>query len=222
MSDEPGDVERAIGGAERERRAGRERPTWPLVGVVLAVLWLFVNGVALEPMAMLGQFLIGLVLGLPVAYASRRFYWPDASPLRLLRSTPYMALYAAVFVKVLLLANLDVAYRVLAPSMPIEPAVIELPLRVKTDVAITTIANSITLTPGTLTMDYDANRNALLVHAIDGRDPDAVVRPIRQWEDYALAIFEEELKPGDPVPGEGAAVDGPGSRVDAGGVSDGE
>jgi len=186
-----------------------QEPTWPAVGVVLAVLWLFVNGVPLDPPLLLGQFLVGLALGLPLAYASRHFYWPDADPWRLVRATPYMAVYVAVFVWDLVIANLDVAYRVLSPSMPIEPAVIELPLRVQTDVGITTIANSITLTPGTLTMDYDAERNSLYVHAIDGRDPEAVVAPVRRWEDYALVIFDEEVKPGDPVP------DWTASRADA-------
>ena len=178
-----------------------DRPTWPAVGAILAVLWLFVRGVSLTPSAVLGELLIGLVFGIPVAYASRRFYWPEADPTRFLRVAPYALLYAASFAKELLLANVDVAYRVLAPSMPIEPRVIVLPLRVRTDVAITTIANSITLTPGTLTMDYDEERNALYIHAIDGRDPEAVVRPIRRWESLALAIFGE-------VPGVATVVGG--------------
>ena len=197
------DAREGQGGHEGPEPAHEEEdPTWPFVGVLIAILWLFVNGVPLELAALLGQFLVGLVLGLPVAYASRRFYWPETDPWRLLRAVPYMAIYLALFVKVLLVANLDVAYRVLAPSMPIEPAVIDLPLRVETDVAITTIANSITLTPGTLAMDYDDDRNALTVHAIAGGDPEAVARPIRRWEDYALVIFDEPLKPGDPVPEE--------------------
>jgi multicomponent Na+:H+ antiporter subunit E len=74
------------------------------------------------------------------------------------------------------------------------------PLRVQTDGAITTIANSITLTPGTITMDYDEETNALYVHSIDATDMDDIVDPIRTWEDYALVIFDEEGKPGDPVP----------------------
>ena len=120
------------------------------------------------------------------------------------------------------------AYRVLAPSMPIEPDVIEVPLRVETDLAITTIANSITLTPGTLTIDYDADRNSLFVHAIDGRDHDAITDPIRTWEDYALRIFDEERDPGDPVPDPDrrAAADHGGETAepmaDAGGETDGE
>ena len=192
-------------------------PTWPAVAVVLAVLWLFVNGVPLAPAPIAGQFLLGLVLGVPIAYASRRFYWTEARPLRFVRVSPVAARYVAVFVWDLIVANLDVAYRVLAPSMPIEPRVIVLPLRVRSDVAITTIANSITLTPGTLTMDYDSERNALYVHAIDGRDPAAVVRPIRRWEDYALVIFDEAVDPAEAPPA-GAAYAVPASTPGASGT----
>jgi len=93
-----------------------------------------------------------------------------------------------------------VAYRVLHPRMPIEPDVVAIPMRVETDAAVTTIANSITLTPGTLTMDHDPETNTLFVHAITGRDHEAVIAPVRTWEDYALVIFDEEKLPGDPAP----------------------
>ena len=173
---------------------------WPVVGLGLAVLWLFVRGVELDPEVVLGEFVIGLLVGLPVAFAFRRFYLPEIALADRARGFPYAVVYLVTFLWELVTANVEVAYRVLAPSMPIEPAVIEVPLRVESDLAITTIANSITLTPGTLTMDYDEERNALNVHAIDGRDPKGLVAPIRDWEDYALRIFDEERDPGDPVP----------------------
>jgi multicomponent Na+:H+ antiporter subunit E len=214
---------------------------WPAVGLGLAVLWLFVRGVELAADAVLGEFLIGLGIGMPVAYVFRRFYLPELDVGARLRGLPYAGVYLVAFLWELLTANLDVAYRVLAPSMPINPEVIEVPLRVESDLAVTTIANSITLTPGTLTMDYDGERNSLYVHAIDGRDPESVVDPIRTWEDYALAIFDEPLDPGDPVPtvpdrpestvapdalaAEGKAVDAAhehGDGADEGGESDGE
>jgi multicomponent Na+:H+ antiporter subunit E len=183
---------------------------WPAVGVGLAVLWLFVRGVELAPDAVLGEFVIGLGIGLPVAFVFRRFYLPELAVGDRLAGLPYATVYLAAFVWELVTANLDVAYRVLAPSMPINPEVVEVPLRVESDLAITTIANSITLTPGTLTMDYDDERNSLYVHAIDGRDIESVVDPIRTWEDYALVIFDEPLDPGDPVP---TVPDLPGSTV---------
>ncbi|PSP71493.1 cation transporter [Halobacteriales archaeon QH_8_67_27] len=199
---------------------------WIGIGTGLAVVWLFVRGVT--PETVVGEFLIGLAVGLPVAFAFRRFYLPELAVGARLRGLPYAGVYLANFLWELLTANLDVAYRVLAPSMPIEPDVIEVPLRVETDLAITTIANSITLTPGTLTIDYDADRNSLFVHAIDGRDHDAITDPIRTWEDYALRIFDEERDPGDPVPDPDrrAAADHGGETAepiaDAGGETDGE
>lgn len=170
---------------------------WPVVGVVLAVLWLFVRGVDLAHLA--GEFLIGLAVGMPVAFVLREFYTTEVDLGRSLRAVPWAARYLAVFLYELLTANVDVAYRVLHPSMPIAPDVIAVPLRVESDAAITTIANSITLTPGTLSMDHDGETNTLYVHAIVG-DVDSVVAPIRTWEDYALHIFDEDADPSDPAP----------------------
>ena len=183
--------------APAERRDGLG---WLGMGVLLAVLWLAVRGVDLTPVRVAEELVIGLGVGLPLAYAGRRFYRPVTGLDASLRPLPYAVMYLATFVWELLTANVDVAYRVLAPSMPINPAVVEVPLRVESDLAITTIANSITLTPGTLTMDHDPTRNVLYVHSIDGSDRDAVVDPIRRWEDYLLVVFDERLKPGDPVP----------------------
>lgn len=174
--------------------------TWRVTAVVLAGLWLFVRNVPLTPRAIVGEFLIGLAVGVPIAYLSRRLYGDTVDLRRTVRSLPYALRFVGAFLTEVVKANFDVAYRVLAPSMPIEPAVIVLPLRVETDLAVTTIANSITLTPGTLTLEYDDSNNTLLVHAIDGRDRDAVVAPIRRWEDLALLIFDEPAEPDDPLP----------------------
>ncbi|WP_255196762.1 Na+/H+ antiporter subunit E [Halorarius litoreus] len=170
---------------------------WPIVGLVLAVLWLFVRGVHLDAVA--GEFLIGLAVGMPVAYVLRQFYQPEFTMGRTVQAAPWAVRYVAVFMYELLTANVDVAYRVLRPSMPIDPDIIAVPLRVESDAAVTTIANSITLTPGTLTMDHDSETNTLYVHAIAG-DVDSVVDPIRTWEDYALYIFDEDADPSDPAP----------------------
>lgn len=174
--------------------------TWPIASVILAVLWLFVRGVELTSSAIFGELLIGLAVGMSISYASRGLYTSHSGLRHSVYALPYVFLYIAAFLKEVIVANVEVAYRVLAPSLPIRPAVIVFPLRVRSDVAITAIANSISLTPGTLTMDYDEAENALFVHVMHCRDPTEVAAPIRHWEDYALVIFDEELKPGDPVP----------------------
>jgi multicomponent Na+:H+ antiporter subunit E len=197
-------------------------PKWPVVGVLLAVLWLFVRGVApgetveATLRTVLGEFLIGLAVGWPTAFALRRYYTPRVAVGRSLRVAPYAVLYVVVFVRELLTANVDVAYRVLAPSMPIRPDVIAIPLRVESDAAVTTIANSITLTPGTLTMDHDAGTNTLYVHAIAARNRESVVDPVRTWEDYALVIFEGR-DPNTEIPRSPYGV----STVDTVGSTDG-
>jgi len=177
---------------------------WPVLGVALAVLWLFVRGVPVDPVTTpldavedaAGEFLIGLAVGLPIAFVLRRMYAPEIDLGGVPRAIPPAVAYVTAFLVELITANLEVAYRVLSPSMPIDPEVIELPLRVESDVAITTIANSITMTPGTLTMDYDEDRNALYVHAIYCEDPADLAAPIRAWEDYALRMFDESAAPG--------------------------
>jgi multicomponent Na+:H+ antiporter subunit E len=191
---------------------------WPVAGALLALLWLFVSGVdpGSEPVRnVAGAFLTGLVIGLPVAFLTRRVYGERFVFARSARAPAAATLYLLRFLYELLTANVDVAYRVLAPSMPIEPDVVAVPLRVESAAAITTIANSITLTPGTLTMDYEEATNTLYVHAITGQDNyDGVVAPIRAWEDYALVIFDEDLDPDDPAPGRPSPV-GPGGATPA-------
>ncbi len=173
---------------------------WPVVGVALAALWLFVRGVTITPTRIVAEGLTGLAIGLPLAYLLRRFYRPEIELGRAIRAIPIAVVYVVFFVKEVITANIDVVYRVLAPSLPINPDVVEIPLRVESDLAVTTIANSITLTPGTLTMDHDAETNTLYVHAISAEDRESIVAPIRRWEDYALRIFPEDASPSDPAP----------------------
>ncbi|NKE34756.1 Na+/H+ antiporter subunit E [Natronococcus sp. JC468] len=174
--------------------------SWPVAGVAFGVLWVFVRGSTLEPTTLLGQFLGGLAVGLPIAFLFRRLYVDRIDLGRLLGVSPAVAGYLAAFGWELVRANVDVAYRVLSPGMPIEPDVILVPLRVESAAAVTVIANSITITPGTVTLDHDGDANALYVHVIDGRAPADVAAPIRSWEDYALEIFDERRSPTDPEP----------------------
>lgn len=64
----------------------------------------------------------------------------------------------------IIIANIDVAKRVLDPEMPIDPVMVTFDSVLKTDLSRTTLANSITLTPGTVTVDID--NNTFLVHAL--------------------------------------------------------
>lgn len=192
---------------------------WPVVGVLLAVLWVFVRGAPLTPADLASSFLSGLVVGLGVAFTFRRLYLPTVDVGHAVQGVFAGTLYLLLFLKEIIAANLDVAYRVLHPSMPIEPDVVAIQLRVQHDAAITSLANSITLTPGTLTMDHDPETNTLYVHGIIGRRREAVVGPIRRWEDLLLVVFDEEMDPEDEPPApegvrEPATADDAGSSPD--------
>jgi len=173
---------------------------WLVAGFVFALLWVLVRGPKPAPAPVFASFVVGVGVGLPVAYVFRRLYEEEIDLTKPVAALPYILLYVVVFSKEVVVANLDVAYRVVSPWAPLEPQVIYVPLRVETALGVTTIANSITITPGTITLDHDPDENALYVHVIDGSNTDAVVEPIREWEDYALVIFDEEMSPEDPAP----------------------
>jgi multicomponent Na+:H+ antiporter subunit E len=95
--------------------------------------------------------------------------------MKALRRLWYFIVYVLRFSKELTLANYQVAKLVLSPSMPIRPGFISIPLEARTDFEITSFANSITLTPGTISVHIPDNRHAIVIHAIDiGEDVDAL------------------------------------------------
>ncbi len=73
--------------------------------------------------------------------------------------------FALVFVRELIVSNLDVASRVLSPSLPINPGIVEIKTTLKNSYARLLLANAITLTPGTLTVDL--KEDAMFIHWID-------------------------------------------------------
>lgn len=85
----------------------------------------------------------------------------------------------AVFLREFTLSVFRVARLVLSPTMRFTPAAFRFPLTLEHDRQITLLANMITLTPGTLTVDVTEDRSALIVHAIDCPDVEAARADIR-------------------------------------------
>jgi multicomponent Na+:H+ antiporter subunit E len=84
----------------------------------------------------------------------------------------------ALFVRELIVSALKVAWLVLQPRLAVRPAIIAYPLTVTTDLQITLLANMITLTPGTLSVDVSADRRTLYIHAIDMDSKDDLIGSI--------------------------------------------
>lgn len=90
----------------------------------------------------------------------------------------------------IVLANLDVAYRVLHPRMPIDPRIIEFETPLRKDWALTTLANSITLTPGTLTVQVEPEKGKFQVHAI-AQEPEAALLIDQTMQRKVAHVFME-------------------------------
>lgn len=112
--------------------------------------------------------------------------------LKLLGPTPWVQkarqviAFIFLFVGSLILANINVAISVFAPLSRLRPAIIALPLDTCTDAEITLLANLITLTPGTLSLDVAHDRTVLYVHCLAVGDPDETKREIKEGFERAV------------------------------------
>jgi multicomponent Na+:H+ antiporter subunit E len=91
----------------------------------------------------------------------------------------------------LLVANLRVAYEVLTPRYQMRAAIIAIPLDAKSDLEITVLANLITLTPGTLSLDVSPDRKTLYIHAMHVRDVEKFRNDIKvRLERRVMEVFK--------------------------------
>jgi multicomponent Na+:H+ antiporter subunit E len=101
-------------------------------------------------------------------------------------------IYIPVFFYYVIKANFDVVYRALHPKMPIRPGIVKIKTNLKTDSGITALANSITLTPGTLTVDL-TDDGYLYIHWINVKSEDieqATKHIAQRFEWFLQKIFE--------------------------------
>ncbi len=140
-----------------------------LVLLVFTLIWAAVTG-SFAPLN-LG---FGLVLSALALFLIRENVQPSriaVRPLGVLALT-------LLFFKELALSAFKVAVLVIRPKMDLKPGIFAFPLRVDRDFEITLLANLITLTPGTLSVDVSDDRRFLYVHALDCADPQATIRDI--------------------------------------------
>jgi multicomponent Na+:H+ antiporter subunit E len=142
-----------------------------LLNVILTFVW-----VALTGSYEFGNYLFGFVLGFLAIRIGR-----ISDPLynRYFTMIPKVVSFFFFFLWELIKANLHVAYEVVAPKWTMEPGIIKIPLDVKTDLQITFLANLITLTPGTLSLDVSEDKKVLYVHSMYVRDKEKFIRSIK-------------------------------------------
>jgi len=95
------------------------------------------------------------------------------------------------FLYELLMSSIRVAWDVLTPTHLSQPAIVEMPLDVRSDIEILLVTNLISLTPGTLSLDVSKDRKTLFVHAMFAVDPDALVADLKNgMERMVREVFE--------------------------------
>jgi len=110
-----------------------------------------------------------------------------------LRYWHFFTSYLPTFLWEVIKANIDVAYRVVHPKLPIKPGIVKVKTKLKSDTALTFLANSITLTPGTLSVDIDRDNGVLYVHWIDVKAKDvnsATKIVVERFENILKKIFD--------------------------------
>jgi multicomponent Na+:H+ antiporter subunit E len=160
-------------------------------GTTLAFVWILIRGTEPTLSSIFTGLIQGMLVGLPLAYFFRNFY--SRSGLSLLENR-YTYIYLFSFLKSLAISNLTTSYRVLSPGMPISPDVKEVKLGLENRTAVAVLANSLTLTPGTLALDYDEDEKILLVHCLNSENEDEMVEDVKKWEKMLEKIFEGDRK----------------------------
>jgi len=154
------------------------------LAVLLAMTWAAITGTF-----SLGNLLLGGAIGLLSLWVIRK----QLDRPKLFGRIPKAFGLAMLFLYELVLSAVKVLVLVLSPNMKkrLEPGIIAFPLQVKSDMEITLLANLITLTPGTLSVDVSDDRSVLYVHAISVPDKDALIKDIATgFEAKIIEVFE--------------------------------
>ncbi|MFH1039175.1 MAG: Na+/H+ antiporter subunit E [PVC group bacterium] len=139
------------------------------------------------------EILVGAAVSLLVALLTGDMFVERPHHFKDFRRYLWFLYYLPVLAWECLKANIDVAYRVAHPRLPIKPGIVKVKTVLKSNSGLTFLANSITLTPGTLTVDVDREQGVLYIHWIYVRDKDieeATRLIVTKFERILQRIFE--------------------------------
>ena len=159
----------------------------PFLTAVIAAMWM----ILVEDLS-LRHLLLGLFSGWLIPLFTTRFL-----PVRpRVRSWAALLRFVPLFVWDIVVANLTVARIILDPTRKPRSAWVVVPLTTRNPYTIATLANVITLTPGTVSAEIGPRRRTLLVHALDAEDPDAEAEIIKErYERPLLEVFGRSTQP---------------------------
>ncbi|MBX3045061.1 MAG: Na+/H+ antiporter subunit E [Candidatus Kapabacteria bacterium] len=142
-----------------------------LLNMILALSWALLTG-NLDFI----NFVQGFVIGYIILYVLRSAIGAN----KYFRRIPKIISFVLFFLKELIKANLIVAFDILTPKDHMRPGIIELELDAETDAEITILANMITMTPGTLSIDLSEDKTKLYIHAMYIEDIELTKKDLKE------------------------------------------
>ncbi|ESR26881.1 Na+/H+ antiporter subunit E [Lutibaculum baratangense] len=155
----------------------------PLLSLAVFVVWILLSN-----HVSVGVFVLAAVIAVAVP-SMTAVYWPGRPSVR----RPMVILeYAAIVLYDIVVSNIEVAKLVLfRRGDSLNSTFITVPLDLESPEAVTVLAGTITMTPGTLTADYDHEGHTLMVHCLNLKDEAEAVAQIKQrYESRLLRIFQ--------------------------------
>ncbi len=139
------------------------------------------------------EVLIGVAISLLVTFLAGQFLVTTEKSQHPAKRFLHFLFYIVKFFWEMVKANLEVAYLVIHPMLPIKPGIVKIKTKLTKDSAITVLANSITLTPGTLTIDVNESKKELYIHWINVKSTDtqeATKHIGDKFEKTLMEVFE--------------------------------
>ena len=133
-----------------------------IVFILSFLVWLALTG-----LSDFQEIIAGLIVAILGSLISGHFLISSKKKNSFIKRLLYGIFYIFKFLWEMIKANLHVAYIVIHPQLPVKPGIIKIHSDLQKDISLTMLANSITLTPGTLTVDIDEQHKNLYVHWID-------------------------------------------------------
>lgn len=150
----------------------------PMLSLALWLIWLLLNNTVA-----LGHIVLGALLAVFIPWFSAGF-WQEKVTIR----RPWLlAKFVCVVIYQILIANMMVARLILTNQNKLQPGFLSVPLELTSPLAISLLANTISLTPGTVSCDLSEDQKSLLIHALHINDAEATVTEIKH-------MFEQPLK----------------------------
>jgi len=128
-----------------------------LLNILLAIAWMLLTGELTAE-----NFIEGLIIGYIILWVSKA----ALGGAKYFKKIPKAISFFFYFVKELIVANLKVAFDIITPKDYMKPGIVAVTLDAETDMEITLLANLITLTPGTLSLDVSKDKKVLYIHTL--------------------------------------------------------